>query len=56
VSLTPVAGLTAVSGHTRCDLDTNNLILIAPRYQPTTSLHAGSEDVVTSPRLRRNHR
>ena len=48
VSLTPVAGLTAVAGYTRRDLDTSNLILIAPRYHPTTSLQAGSEDVVTS--------
>jgi hypothetical protein len=48
LSLTPLAGLTAVAGYTRRDLDTSNLILIAPRYRPTTSLQAGSEDAVTS--------
>src|SRR6185295_4939656 len=48
VSLNPVAGLTAVVGYTRRDLDTSNLILIAPRYEPTTSVQAGSEDVITS--------
>ncbi len=48
VSVSPLAGLTAVAGYTRRDLDTSNLILIAPRYQPTTSLQSGSEDVVTS--------
>jgi len=45
VSVTPVAGLTAVAGYTRRDLDTSNRILIAPRYQPTSSLPACSEDV-----------
>lgn len=48
LSVTPVAGLTAVAGYTRRDLDTSNDILIAPRYEPRTSLQAGSEDVVTS--------
>src|SRR5262249_39422600 len=48
LSVMPVAGLTAVAGYTRRDVDASNLILIAPRYQPTTSLQAGSEDVVTS--------
>ncbi len=47
-SLTPVAGLTAFVGFTRRDLDTSNSILIAPRYQPTASVQAGSEDVITS--------
>ena len=41
VSLTPIAGLTAVAGYTHRDLDTSNLILIAPRYLPTTSLQDG---------------
>lgn len=48
VSLTPLAGLTAYAGYTRRDLDMSNLILIAPRYRPQTSLQRGSEDVVTS--------
>ncbi|HYV58311.1 MAG TPA: hypothetical protein VE911_12230 [Candidatus Nitrosopolaris sp.] len=48
VSVTPVAGLTAVAGYTRRDLNTRNQILIAPRYQPTGSVQSGSEDVVTS--------
>jgi hypothetical protein len=48
VSLTPAAGLTAVAGYTRRDLDTSNQILIAPRYQPRGSVQSGSEDVITS--------
>jgi hypothetical protein len=48
VSLTPIAGFTAFAGYTRRDYDTSNLILIAPRYQPQTSLQGGSEDVVTT--------
>jgi hypothetical protein len=48
VSLTPLAGLTAVAGYTHRTLDTSNLILIAPRYQPTTSFQDGTEDVVTT--------
>src|SRR5205814_1710593 len=43
-----VAGLTAFVGFTRRDLDTSNSILIAPRYQPTASVQAGSEDVIMS--------
>lgn len=48
VSLTPIAGFTAFAGYTRRDFDTSNVILLAPRYQPTTSVQAGSEDVVTT--------
>jgi hypothetical protein len=48
VSLTPIAGLTAVAGYTHLNIDTSNLILIAPRYLPTTSLQDGTEDVVTT--------
>ena len=48
VSLTPIAGLTAVAGYTHRTLDTSNLILIAPRYVPRTSLQDGTEDVVTT--------
>ncbi len=48
LSITPIAGLVAFAGYTRRDLDASNLILIAPRYRPTTSIQRGSEDVVTS--------
>ncbi len=48
VSLTPLAGLTAVAGYTHRTLDTSNLILIAPRYVPRTSLQDATEDVVTT--------
>lgn len=48
VSLTPLPGLTAFAGYTRRDLDTSNLIYIAPRYRPQSSLQRGSEDVITS--------
>src|SRR5262249_5325159 len=48
VSLTPIAGLTAVAGYTQRRLNTSNLILIAPRYQPTASLQDGTESVVTT--------
>jgi len=47
-SLTPIAGLTAVAGYTHRTLDTSNLILIAPNFQPQTSLQDGTEDVVTT--------
>jgi hypothetical protein len=48
VSVTPINGLTAVAGYTHLNIDTSNLILIAPRYLPTPSLQNGDEDVVTT--------
>lgn len=48
IGVTPIEGLAAFAGYTRRDLDTSNLILIAPRYRAQTSLQAGSEDVVTT--------
>jgi hypothetical protein len=48
VSLTPINGLTAVAGYTHLNIDTSNLILIAPRYLSTPSLQNGDEDVVTT--------
>src|SRR5262249_33921502 len=49
VSLTPIAGLTAFAGYTQRVLNTSNLILIAPRYQPTFPVQDGNEDVITTP-------
>jgi hypothetical protein len=48
VSVTPLNGLTAVAGYSHLNIDTSNLILIAPRYLATPSLQNGDEDVVTT--------
>jgi len=48
VSVTPITGLTAFAGYTQRVLNTSNLILIAPRYQPTFSVQDGNEDVITT--------
>ena len=48
VSLSPLPDLTIFAGYTRRDVDSQADILIAPLYNSTLSLQAGSEDVFVS--------